>query len=93
MSLGKKYKNPPLIEALCDFTFGDDGIDFNEIEAEIKKVVANILPQKSEKKNLNILLEHKGNSISTESNESKGFIQFIDPDKNRMIQIGDKYLL
>lgn len=85
-TITKKYKNPPLLEALCEFVFADEGADVNKIESEFFQVVKAALSNRKEKKDFSVIINQK----SAEVKESKGLVQFINETGNMMAQIGNK---
>jgi uncharacterized protein (TIGR04255 family) len=80
------------LEALCEFVFSDEPLEFSLVETKLQEAVKDLLPDRVEKKNFSVIIKQIEGSFNSESLESGGLIQFSDPIGNRMIQIGSKLL-
>lgn len=92
MTPKKKYSNPPLIEAVCDFKFADDHGDLVDIQNKIGELVKGVLPVRRERKDINVKIQNQNNQISSNSEERVVMIQYVDETNNRMIQVGQNLL-
>lgn len=86
--MGRKYKNPPLIEALCEFRFADSeewdwtlpGLFYREIKERF--------PNKRQQNVLESQLESQGAQVSHQVRGGIARMQFLNKNKTVMIQIG-----
>ena len=85
----KKYKNPPLIEALCEFIFDEPKVDLQFTEANFGNILLEDFPEKKEIKNITYSFDNKGES---NHNEEVGLIQYRDATNNRLVQLGKDLL-
>lgn len=92
METTKKYKSPPIIEAICEFSFPEGKISFDKIESDFGKKIEHAFPSKNERKNLNFIFQGKDNKLTHEVQEQRGLIQFVSSNKNNMVQIGNNLL-
>ena len=92
MNPKKKYSNPPLIEAVCDFVFGDGSGNLGEIQDKFGDSVKDVLPVKRERKDIRVNIQNENNQISSNSEERVIMIQYVDEANNRMAQVGQNIL-
>lgn len=92
MKTTKKYANPPLVEAICEFSFVEEKIPFEQIEENFTESVKGMLPVKKERKSVNFIINGKNDQLTSELKEKRGLIQFISSEGNTMAQIGEKLL-
>ncbi len=95
MGTTKKYKNPPLLEVVCEFKFKktDNGINKEELDNRFAEIVKEYLPDRQQKINFDILIKADEGQITAQSTESQnGMTQFKDKDNKLMAQLGDGLL-
>lgn len=90
--MGKKYKTPPLIEALCEFSFKDSHWD-DAVPGLFYEKVKNLYPQRRqvEQNRVRINISADSESITKKSGEPR--IQFLSKDKTRIVQIAKDLLV
>lgn len=92
MNPKKKYINPPLIEAVCDFVFGDGSDNLVDIQDKFGELVKDRLPVRRERKDISVKIQNENNQISSNSEERVVMIQYVDETNNRMAQVGQNIL-
>lgn len=85
----KKYKNPPIIEAVCEFRFLPDGdLDIKKVENFYEEIKSDFPIQEKRKKHFIDLKVEKGKPVK--ENFRQGFIefdQFLSEDKKYFVQL------
>ncbi len=92
MSITRKYKTPPLIEALCEFRFKKSDIDYTYIKEEFTKSLENDYPKKKTRKNIDIVLRKKDNETTQTLEQTEGLVQFSNNEETSLVQIGENLL-
>jgi uncharacterized protein (TIGR04255 family) len=89
----KKYKNPPLLEVICEFVFPNDGgIDFEKIDSSFTDRVKNEFPIRRERKDKSYIIEKTDNDLDPKISRMPTLIQYVDSKENLMAQIGNNLL-
>lgn len=85
----RKYKNPPLVEALCEFVFVETPADFQAFENSFRAKIDPSFSERIEKMNITIdVFPDKTAPIQ----QNVGLIQYKNPKTNSLIQIGKNLL-
>lgn len=93
--MAEKFKNPPLIEALCEFRFKENKSWDWTVPGTFYEKIKETFPNKEQKKAFEIVLESKDGKIipaKTTDNEKKDKIVFLNEKKNAVIQVGPNTL-
>lgn len=92
MLVTKKYKNAPLVEVLCEFTFDDFSNDFTQIDTNFGRAIESEFPERVEK--VNVTFNFKVSEIPTAKSVAQQveLIQYYNREKNRIVQIGPNLL-
>jgi len=88
VELTRKYKNPPLVEAICEFTLKESEIPLSQIEAEFGAAVSKHFPNKRERKDIAFVIRQKEAKLTHEVQEAKGLTQYVSEDGVVMAQTG-----
>ena len=86
-----KYKNPPIVEALCEFQFIEKEPFDNTIPGLFYKEIQERYPKKIEQKGLSFAVNPKEGKI-VPGVEMLGRMQFFNKDNTSLIQIGPNLL-
>ena len=90
--MGKKYKNPPIIEAVCEFQFAPGqpwdftvhGLFYEQIRAEF--------PEKQQQMGIGIRFRQEAGAIQHELLPNSERMQFLRKDKSALVQVGPDML-
>lgn len=91
--MNEKYAKPPLIEAICELHFHPNpkwdytfpGLFYEKIRSKF--------PEKREIKALNLNFKLENNPSPINLKENIGKIQFWTKDKNKVLQLGENFLI
>ena len=90
--MGRKYKNPPIIEALSEFQFvPGQPWDFTVHGLFYEKVI-NEFPDKQQQMGIGIRVKHEAGAIQHEVLQSPDRMQFYRKDKTALVQVGTDLL-
>ena len=86
--MNKKYSNPPIIEAFCDFRFSNNVYWDNAIPGIFYSLIKNEFPIRAQRiiKELNI-----EDSVS-QGPVNKEILQFFSNDRKKLVQVGERFL-
>jgi uncharacterized protein (TIGR04255 family) len=87
---GIKYKNPPLIEALCEFRFQKMGMVPNIVLGRLYEQIESEFPTVETHKGIGVQSDYEKASPSIVLEERT---RFISKDKTRLIQVGEGFLV
>ncbi len=90
--MGKKYKNPPVVEALCEIYFHESKWDGTLFGLFFEKVRENY-PKKQELEQIFVQVNIPKEARVTQMQRRKHRIQFIKEDGSRLIQIENNLLV
>ena len=85
-----KYKNPPLIEALCEFRFQKMGMVPNIVLGRLYEQIESEFPTVETHKGIGVQADDEKPSPSIVLEERT---RFINKDKTRLIQVGEGFLV
>lgn len=86
----KKYNNPPVIEALCEFQFESDSWDL-AVPGLIYKQVEGTFPKRRSAKVVSLSLSPQKEGIEQEV-QTEERVRFLREDENALIQVGRCFL-
>ena len=90
--MGRKYKNPPIIEALSEFQFAPgQPWDFT-IHGLFYEKVNKEFPDKQQQMGIGIRVKHEAGAIQHEVLQSPDRMQFYRQDKTALVQVGTDLL-
>lgn len=90
--VGKKYKNPPVVEALCEIYFHESKWDSTLPGLFFEKVKENY-PKKRELEQIGVQVSISKEAQATQAQRGGPRIQFIKEDGSRLIQIENNLLV
>jgi len=90
--MSRKYKNPPIVEALCEFQFiSEQAWDFT-IHGLFYEKINKDFPDKQKQMGIGIRLKKEANTIQHEVSQSPERMQFFRKDKTALVQVGPDLL-
>jgi len=88
-----KYKNPPLVEALCEFKFIPGTSWDITIPGIIYERIKNDFPEKKHQIGIGITLQPKEKGIEQKIEQTPPRIQFFNKDKTALVQVAPDLLV
>lgn len=91
--MSKKYKNPPIVEALCEFQFvPGQPWDFT-IHGLFYEKISSEFPDKQQQMGIGIRVKQEAGAIQHEVLQPPNRMQFFRKDKSALIQVGPDLLV
>ena len=90
--MGKKYRNPPVVEALCEIYFHESKWDVTLPGLFFEKVRGNY-PKKRESEQIGVQVSISKEAQASQVQRGKRRIKFIKEDGSRLIQLEDNLLV
>ena len=87
---GVRYRNPPLIEALCEFSFQETGIPSNIVLGELYEQIEEDFPTVETHRGIDVQAEEDTPAPSVAMKERT---RFVSKDRTRLIQVGPGLLV
>lgn len=92
VKMSKKYKNPPIVEALCEFQFiSGQPWDFT-IHGLYYEKISKEFPDKQQQMGIGIRVKQEAGAIQHEVLQSPDRMQFFRKDKTALVQVGSDLL-
>ena len=91
--MGKKYENPPLVEALCEFRFISDEPWDLTLPGLIYEKVKQEFPVKQQQSGIGVQIRPTKEGLEHKIEPAPPRIQFLNKDRNAMIQIAPNLLV
>ncbi len=91
--MGKKYKNPPLVEALCEFRFISDEPWDLTLPGLIYEKVKKEFPHRQQQLGIDVQFRPTEKGLEHKIEPAPPRIQFLNEDKNALIQIAPDLLV
>jgi len=89
----RKYHNPPIIQAVCEFQFIPSGEWDWTIPGLVYQQIEKEFPQKRQEKALEITIEaQQQGAVAQNVGSSLSKMQFLRPDNSAMVQVGPNLL-
>ncbi len=89
--MARKYKNPPIIEALCEFQFTPSSPWDLAIPGLVYEKVQNDFPKRRQVRHVEVGLRTKGEAVEQELRTTDR-VQFVRKDEKALIQVGQNLL-
>lgn len=90
--MSKCYINPPIIEAICEFRFSENTQWDSIVPGLFYERVKDDFPKRNQRVLQEVSFNAKPNNEIEQSLIAHQFIQFLNKDKNRMLQLGGRIL-
>lgn len=90
--MSKCYINPPIIEAICEFRFSENTQWDSIIPGLFYERVKSDFPIRNQRVLQEVSFNQKPNNEIEQSLIAHQFIQFLNKDKNKMLQLGGRIL-
>ncbi|MBU2622318.1 MAG: TIGR04255 family protein [Proteobacteria bacterium] len=90
--MGKRYKNPPLVEALCEFYFQGSHWD-DAVPGLLYEKIKPSYPQRRQLEQVGVKIDISAESESITKKRGQPRIQFVSDDKSRLVQMAKDLLV
>ncbi len=91
---GKQYKNPPIVEAICEFKLVESEPWDWTIPGMLYSRIKDEFPEKQEIRGFGVEFSlNRENPISTRYSDTIDRLQFWSEDKERVVQVGENRLI
>lgn len=92
MNLVRKYRNPPIIEALCEFHFASENPWDWTIPGLLFGKVKEVYPHKGEVRKLGVEFRTSGAGVDSRVGQGIDRLRFSNEKSNRLVQVGENLL-
>lgn len=90
--MSRIYRKPPLIEALCEFQFVEEGWDWT-IPGLIYRELKDRFPQKRQAQVVEFEVQAEPSQFSQRVKGGPGWMQFLRSDESALVQVGPNLLV